>query len=117
MNLSLSRTLGFLALSLGVLVFTAASVVRAQESEDPRPESGLPTEGVEDVANIPAVDHYAKGNEKKRYVLIGHDEEAKVPKKGYGLIVILPGGTGAIDFHGFCKRIHKHAVPEGFLSG
>ncbi len=96
------------------LLLTVSVAMQGPESE--QPTTGLPTKGLEDVADIPAVDHYIKGHPKKRYVLIGHDPEAKVPKKGYGLIVILPGGPGGIEFHGFCKRIHKNAIPKGFLS-
>jgi predicted esterase len=39
--------------------------------------------------------------------------EAPEPKKGYSLLVVLPGGDGGADFNPFVKRIYKHALgPE-----
>jgi len=47
--------------------------------------------------------------------LIEPPKDIKAPKKGYGLLVVLPGGSGMADFHPFIKRIYKHAIPEGYL--
>lgn len=105
--------------ALAVLVGCAPLALLVPDDEEPAPadpESTLPTAGADDVAHVPALDLFAEDDEKKRCVLIGWDEEADAPEKGYGLIVILPGGDGSIDFHAFCKRIHDHAVPEGFLT-
>src|SRR5947209_6991270 len=70
----------------------------------------------DDVADIPSQDLRAGKDENKRYFLIGPTKDAKAPKGGYGLIVILPGGPGSADFHPFVKRIFKHAVPEGYIA-
>ncbi len=78
------------------------------------PASALPE--AEDVAGVPAEDLRAGGDEKKRYVLIGFDAERAAPREGYGLLLVLPGGDGSIDFHPFVKRLHQHAVPQGFLT-
>lgn len=69
----------------------------------------------EDVADIPSQDLRAGKDKDKRYFLTGPLKDAKAPKKGYGLVVVLPGGSGSADFHPFIKRIYKHAAPEGYL--
>jgi len=67
----------------------------------------------QDVADVPAQDLTVKDQPKQRYFLIG--ETTKAPDKGFGLIVVLPGGDGSADFHPFVKRIYKNAVPDGYL--
>lgn len=79
----------------------------------PAREDALPS--ADDVADVEALDVRIDDHEKKRYVLIGWDAERKPPKDGYRLLVVLPGGTGAIDFHPFCKRIAKHVLDERWL--
>jgi predicted esterase len=69
----------------------------------------------EDVADITSRDLRAGKDEQKRYFLIEPPKAAKPPTKGYGLLVVLPGGDGSAEFHPFVKRIYKHAVPEGYL--
>jgi predicted esterase len=69
----------------------------------------------DDVADVPSKDVHAGKDKQKRYFLIGPAKDAKAPKDGYGLVVILPGGPGSADFHPFVKRIFKNAVPEGYL--
>jgi poly(3-hydroxybutyrate) depolymerase len=69
----------------------------------------------DDVADVPSQDLYAGNKENKRYFLIGPLKGAQPPKQGYRLLVVLPGGPGSAAFHGFVKRIYKHAVPEGYL--
>ena len=71
--------------------------------------------GNDDVADVAAKDLLAGKDKQKRYFLIGPQKDAKAPKDGYGLVVILPGGSGSADFHPFVKRIFKNAVPEGYL--
>lgn len=68
----------------------------------------------DDIADVASEDLRAGGDEKARYFLIGANKEA--PKDGFGLVVILPGGSGNADFHPFVKRIYKHAIPEGYLA-
>jgi predicted esterase len=69
----------------------------------------------DDVADIISQDLRIGKDEHKRYFLIEPGKGAKAPEKGYGLLVVLPGGDGSADFHPFVKRIFKNAVPEGYL--
>jgi predicted esterase len=69
----------------------------------------------EDVADVPSQDLKANGDEKKRYFFIGPAKDAKPPAKGFGLVVILPGGDGSAEFHPFVKRIFKHALGNEYL--
>jgi predicted esterase len=69
----------------------------------------------DDVADIASQDLRIGKDENKRYFLIEPPKDAKAPKKGYGLLIVLPGGTGSADFHPFVKRIYKNAIPEGYL--
>jgi predicted esterase len=69
----------------------------------------------DDVAGVPAEELKAGKDEQKRYFLVGPAKGAKAPRGGYGLIVVLPGGSGTADFLPFVKRIYKHAVPDGYL--
>jgi predicted esterase len=69
----------------------------------------------DDVADVVSQDLRAGKDENQRYFLVGPPKGVKAPAKGYGLLVVLPGGDGSADFHPFVKRIYKHAVPEGYL--
>jgi predicted esterase len=69
----------------------------------------------EDVADISSQDLRADKDENKRYFLVGPHQGVRAPKKGYKLLVVLPGGDGSADFHPFVKRIYKNAVPEGYV--
>ncbi|MFM7563514.1 MAG: alpha/beta hydrolase [Planctomycetota bacterium] len=69
----------------------------------------------EDVADIASQDLRADKDENKRYFLVGPHKGVTAPKKGYGLLVVLPGGDGSPDFHPFVKRIYKNSVPEGYV--
>jgi hypothetical protein len=68
----------------------------------------------EDVADITSQDLRADKDENKRCFLVGPQKGTTAPKKGYGLLVVLPGGDGSADFQPFVKRIYKNAVPEGY---
>ncbi len=76
---------------------------------------GLRLAAQEDVADIDSQDLRAGNDENKRYCLVGPQKGVRAPNKGYGLLVVLPGGDGSADFHPFVKRIYKYAVPEGYL--
>jgi predicted esterase len=69
----------------------------------------------DDVADIVSQDLRVGKDEHKRYFLIGPPKKLKAPSKGYGLLVVLPGGAGSADFHPFVKRIYKNAVPQGYV--
>jgi predicted esterase len=66
-------------------------------------------------ADVPARDFMAGGNEKMRYFLIGPREQDVLPKNGFKLVVVLPGGDGGEDFLPFVRRIHKHAMNDQYL--
>jgi predicted esterase len=70
----------------------------------------------DDIADVPSVERHAGGDQNKRYFLIGPRKEARAPKDGNGLVVILPGGGGSAEFNPFVRRILKHALPEGYLA-
>lgn len=64
-----------------------------------------------DVADVPSQKRTIAANKRMTYFLIASSAK-KVPAKGYGLLLILPGGSGNAAFHPFVKRIRKHAVPK-----
>lgn len=68
-----------------------------------------------DVADIPTQDLRLGKDEHKRYLLAGPRKGDKEPEKGFGVLVVMPGGDGGANFHPFVKRIYKNAVPDGFL--
>jgi predicted esterase len=74
-----------------------------------------PLSAREGVADVPSQDLHAGKDENKRYFLIGPRKDARVPRRGYGLVVILPGGSGGADFHDFVKDVFKHSIPDGYL--
>ncbi|MBI4880698.1 MAG: hypothetical protein HY812_13720 [Planctomycetes bacterium] len=78
--------------------------------------AGRPGKLCEPHEEATAEDPRAGGDEKKRVVLSGLDPGRRAPREGYGLLLVLPGGDGSIDFHPFVKRIHQHAVPRDFLT-
>lgn len=69
----------------------------------------------DDVADVPSQDLNIGDDQNKRYFLIGPADGATQPESGFGLVVVLPGGSGDAEFHPFVKRIFKHAIPDGFL--
>jgi predicted esterase len=68
----------------------------------------------DDVADVASQDLKAGKDEKKRYFLIAPAKDAKPPKDGFGLVIVMPGGDGSADFHPFVKRIYKNAIPDGY---
>ena len=84
---------------LGACLLLAAPVAAAQD----------------DVKDVPSQNLTAGKDEKKRYFLVGPAKDANEPKGGYGLVVVLPGGSGSAEFLPFVKRIYKNAVPDGYL--
>ncbi len=71
--------------------------------------------GQDDIAEIPSEEIRVEQDPDQKYFLIGPTKDAKAPEKGWGLIVVLPGGDGGAAFNPFVRRIYKNAVPEGFL--
>ena len=68
----------------------------------------------DDVADVVSEKRHVGGDRRKSYFLIAPAAK-EAPSRGYGLLVILPGGDGSEGFHPFVKRIRKHAVPEGLV--
>ena len=68
-----------------------------------------------DVTDVPSQDLHLGKDENKRYLLAGPLKDAKMPKDGYALLVVMPGGEGSANFHPFVKRVYKNALPDGFL--
>ena len=73
-----------------------------------------PAHPLADVADVPAQDLRAGGDDKKRYFLIGA-RDAEPPAAGYGLLIVLPGSDGSADFHPFVRRIHKNVLNDRWL--
>lgn len=69
----------------------------------------------EDLEGVVAQDLLVDGDEDKRYFFFGPRDGAKRPKKGWKLLVILPGGTGDPQFHAFVQRIVANAVPDEYV--
>lgn len=69
----------------------------------------------DDVADVPAGQRIAAKDPKKRYLLIGPAKEVELPAKGYGLVLVLPGGDGGAGFQPFVKRIWKNAAAKDVL--
>jgi predicted esterase len=69
----------------------------------------------DDVADVPSQDLRAGKDENKRFFLLGPRKDARAPRRGFGLVVVLPGGTGGADFLPFVKDIFKQAIPDGYL--
>jgi predicted esterase len=75
----------------------------------------VPVFAQEDIADISSKDLNAAGDPDKRFFLIGPIEGAKVPKDGFKLLLVLPGGDGSANFNPFIRRILKNALPEGYV--
>jgi predicted esterase len=69
----------------------------------------------DDVADVPSNEFFAGGDKNKRYFLIGGGEGARVPKRGFSLLIVLPGGDGGVDFNPFVKRIYKNSLSKKYL--
>ena len=83
-----------------ILLWLAASVGFAQD----------------DVADVPSEKRRVDDDERKSYFVIRPvGEREKAPAKGFGLLIILPGGDGSAGFHAFVKRIRKNAVPDDIV--
>lgn len=88
------------------------AVGRMRRAEEERQARSL----AEEFAGLPDQDLIAAGNPRMRYFLMGPREGADAPAGGFGLVLILAGGDGSADFHPFCMRILKNAMPPGFVA-
>jgi predicted esterase len=107
------------------LALLGAATTIGQKSGKDKPDAGQKKEApakedpnaidAPDVADIPTQDLRLGKDEMKRYLLAGPRKDEQEPKDGFGVLVVMPGGDGAANFHPFVKRIYKNSVPDGFL--
>jgi predicted esterase len=91
--------------------------------DEPGPEEGKPADGggpdgmksVVGDDGIPSADLRADKDEKKRFLLHGPRKDAKEPRDGWKLAVVLPGGPGTADFAPFVKDILRESLSQDYL--
>jgi predicted esterase len=103
------------AVVVGLLTVVCAGWALAQD-EKPKQDEGP----------VKSWDLRVCDDANQRYFLVGHhlpDEPGgkkpkkfKVPKGGFKLFVVLPGGGGGEDFHGWVKNIHRNVLDEKWLT-
>ena len=86
--------------TIAILLFCCVSTVFAQDEFE----------------GFPCVERTIGENEKKTYFQIGPKTSGEMPEAGWKVLFILPGGDGSADFHGFCRRIHMNALPDGYIA-
>ncbi|MSR47222.1 MAG: hypothetical protein EXS13_09180 [Planctomycetes bacterium] len=74
-----------------------------------------PVAAAEEDDGVPARDLLVAGDGMKRYFMIGPQEKKKAPKEGFGCLVVMPGGPGGPEFHGFVKNIWNNCCPDDFV--
>ena len=57
-----------------------------------------------------------KDASKRSFFYIGPKKKSRTPKRGYGLLLVLPGGTGGRDFHPFVKRIYQNTLDGDWVT-
>jgi len=92
------------------ILFAALFVLAAfaQESKPAKSED-------DDDPRTPVADLRANKDENKRYLLMGPTPKASVPKDGYRLLVVLPGGPGGADFKTFVRNIRSNVLTDDWL--
>ena len=95
------NTMNKLAIMVVIVSCLACSAAEAQELNQP----------------VTTEERFVGGDLQKRYFVIRHRLlSAETPKK-YGLLLILPGGTGGADFLPFCANvITALGVPRDFIA-
>lgn len=94
------RCLGCIALLLTVLQAGCATL----SSDEPG-----------NIETAPAARH-ADGDPAKRYLLLGPHPTATASAKGFGLIVIVPGGHGDLRWQPFVQKLFLRGIPKGYLA-
>ncbi|MFO0945177.1 MAG: hypothetical protein U1D30_04405 [Planctomycetota bacterium] len=69
----------------------------------------------DDAADLPTRDLRAGDDVHRHYILHGPQKGKAPPEKGYGLLLVLPGGDGSISFSPFVQAIYANGIPEGYL--
>jgi len=87
-----------IAIALSLLAHTSALALPAGQDEKPTPPIVTIDEDVH-----------------KRYVLHAPAKGTKAPKKGWKLLVVMPGGSGNEKFAPFVGRIREKALDEEWL--
>lgn len=103
-----SRPLAAALVALTTLGTAAASAPLSAALQD-EPESAE-----DEFAALESQDLRAGGDEHQRYFL-SRFKQGDAPKPGYKLLLVLPGGDGGADFHGFVQRIHLNALSDEYL--
>ncbi len=107
---------GLLAIAVGWSALSLGSGELAAAPSRPGPAGrSQGKEAAVDEDGIPAKDLLVGGDAMKRYFLIGPREKQKAPKEGWACLVVMPGGPGGPEFHGFVKNIWNHCCPEDFV--
>lgn len=92
--------------------------VRAEFVADETPKTDavrVTRKPASDIEDVLAQDLTVESNDQMRYFLIGPQKDAKAPKTGFKLVIVLPGGDGSDQFHPFVRRLYKHAMNNEFL--
>src|SRR5687768_8407041 len=66
-------------------------------------------------AGVQSEERRAGNDDDKQYFLM-QPVNAKAPAKGFGLVLILPGGDGSAAFNPFCQRIVESGLPDGYIA-
>ncbi len=67
-------------------------------------------------AGRPSSERKAADSAHQRYFLIGPEEGVQAPKRGFALLVALPGGDGSAEFHPFVKRIVENTLDKEWIA-
>jgi predicted esterase len=104
-----------LALPLLALSFGAPAPPSLTQSAGGARKGATAVEATVDEDGVPSRDVAADGDPMKRFFLIGPREKKKAPKEGWGCLIVMPGGDGSADFHGFVKNIWANGCPDDFV--
>lgn len=63
----------------------------------------------------PSVEVALRDDPRRRYFRIDPPEGAKLPRRGAGLLLVVPGGDGSAEFHPFVRRIAENAAPDDMI--
>jgi poly(3-hydroxybutyrate) depolymerase len=92
---------------LSLLAIVVFALVPSLAAQDSRP--------AEEDPKHPIADLRANKDENKRYLLIGPTPDAKPPKDGYRLLLVLPGGDGSAEFRWFVQNIRRQVLSDDYL--
>ncbi len=70
----------------------------------------------DEFAGYPVEELTLDRRKRQRCFLMGPARDQNAPVGGWKLLLILPGGDGSAEFNPFCRRIHKNALPDGYVA-